>query len=699
MRIFAHLWCPEIIINKIINNTMKKLLLTLFALLPLSIMAQTVVNGGYTFTITRSGTTGTVAVSALNGESTSGISATITGKRNGTAEGFKDFTANYGANAACGVTMNTNLTQGTAQGCGSAEYILTISGLPEGTKVVGTAIATNAINGEGQKQATTNERTRQITITATNGTTTTTWVNAVESDLIKQTIAARASLYNLTDVLATNTYTDIEYLTGNGDLVISVFLPATNSSAGETSKGVYAALRTITLKTERPGQSLTPEQEAIKEKLSQSVVPGEQVGSDIKFYITADQKTVMTAAIASGATEEQIAAGKAVADALVEGSALRADKVYAIMSGATDVDHEYLKVQAAGGNIPYMMTHNTTPIADDAIATSTDYHWMISPAAEGNYVLYNIATHGVANSVKPATAQADHSWNVLIKNEGAAKGLVAISNISDLADTKMWRIRDTESAAEGYFMNVHDKGDAARGLRNSPGLAANPWAHWRIVYVADASAAQQSDLEYAESVMAGEKDVNLSIGTTGFATLYYGDRALALPTDAEVWYFMTSGDQIAGSKLEADDFIAAGEGMLIKGSASTAVTFPATTVSVDLHDGNMLKGTDVEQTVTASTGAKLYVLSYGSDNKVGFYLGGTDGSSFTNGAHKAYLEVGGTAEVRGFALDAILGGGSTTGIDAVLTASSTDKCFDLSGREVNMARKGLYIINGKKVVK
>ena len=688
-----------VIINKLINKKMKKLLLTLVALLPLGLMAQTVVEGGYAFTITRSGTAGTVAVSPLNGESTSGISATVTGKRNGTEEGFRNFTANYGANAACGVTMWTNLTKGTAQGAGSAEYILTISGVPEGTKVVGIAIATNAVDGNGYKQNVGNERIRQVTITAANGSASpTTLVDAVWSDLIKQSIAARASLYSLTDVLATNTYKDFEYETGSGDLVVSISLPATDASV-ENLKGVYAALRTVTLKTERTESPLTPEQEAIKVALAHAVAPGEQVGGTTRFYITAEQKAVMAAAIVAGATAEQIAAGKAVADALEEGTKLRADKVYAIMSGDAGVDREYLKVQAEGGAIPYMMTHNTTALADDELATSTDCHWMISEAAGGDYVLYSIATRGVANSVKPATQQADHSWNVLTQNEGAGKGLVAFSEIPDLDDDKMWRIRDTESAAEGYFMNVHYKDNANKGLRNTPGMAANTFAHWRIIYVADATEAQKNALAYAESVMAGEKDVVVPIGATGFATTYYGDRALAQPAGAEAWYFSRTADKIAGVLLATGELIGAGEGMLLKGTPNTSYTLPGTTLPAGLHEGNMLKGTDELSVVVAGVDSKLFVLSYNDENKVGFYLGGTDGTSFANGAHKAYLEVEGASEVRGFELDALLGGGVTTGIDAVLTKTSAGKCYDLSGREASTARKGLYIIDGKKVVK
>ena len=43
-------------------------------------------------------------------------------------------------------------------------------------------------------------------------------------------------------------------------------------------------------------------------------------------------------------------------------------------------------------------------------------------------------------------------------------------------------------------------------------------------------------------------------------------------------------------------------------------------------------------------------------------------------------------------------GSGTTGINAVLNGSATEQMYDLNGRKVNAAKKGIVIIGGKKVV-
>ena len=49
--------------------------------------------------------------------------------------------------------------------------------------------------------------------------------------------------------------------------------------------------------------------------------------------------------------------------------------------------------------------------------------------------------------------------------------------------------------------------------------------------------------------------------------------------------------------------------------------------------------------------------------------------------------------IRGFVLD------FPTGINTLPAADGTSQAYDLQGRRVNKASKGLYIINGKKVIK
>lgn len=89
-------------------------------------------------------------------------------------------------------------------------------------------------------------------------------------------------------------------------------------------------------------------------------------------------------------------------------------------------------------------------------------------------------------------------------------------------------------------------------------------------------------------------------------------------------------------------------------------------------------------------GNTIYTMQKPSDaDPLGFYkFTGTTMPGF-----KAYLPVPNNAPVRGFVFDP----GTTTGIDQMTTDEADQTVYDLSGRRVNRAGKGLYIINGKKV--
>lgn len=80
------------------------------------------------------------------------------------------------------------------------------------------------------------------------------------------------------------------------------------------------------------------------------------------------------------------------------------------------------------------------------------------------------------------------------------------------------------------------------------------------------------------------------------------------------------------------------------------------------------------------------------DNQVGFYS--YTGTNLTGFKARLSLAKEGT-NVRGFIFD----DGSTTGINAVGTSKTSDEnVYDLQGRRVSKATRGLYIIGGKKVL-
>ena len=90
-----------------------------------------------------------------------------------------------------------------------------------------------------------------------------------------------------------------------------------------------------------------------------------------------------------------------------------------------------------------------------------------------------------------------------------------------------------------------------------------------------------------------------------------------------------------------------------------------------------------------SNASNIYVLAKPEGYRVGFYL--WDSTKPLN-AGKVYLES--TSGARGF-----LPFDDATSIDDVKAETTADNiCYDLQGRRVTKAQKGLYIVNGKKVL-
>lgn len=140
-----------------------------------------------------------------------------------------------------------------------------------------------------------------------------------------------------------------------------------------------------------------------------------------------------------------------------------------------------------------------------------------------------------------------------------------------------------------------------------------------------------------------------------------------------------------------------GKGVVMKqamesSAPSTTITMTKTETAPDVdYSGSSLTGTMTS--ITNPSYGNIYVLNndtYG----VGFYKLQSDG---TIGANKAYLTYsgGGAAATRGYFLF-----DEATGIEMPTVEDNADAVvYDLQGRRVAQPTKGLYIVNGKKVIK
>ena len=190
--------------------------------------------------------------------------------------------------------------------------------------------------------------------------------------------------------------------------------------------------------------------------------------------------------------------------------------------------------------------------------------------------------------------------------------------------------------------------------------------------------------------------VDVPVSSALYAT-YYNSVPVVLPADVEAATVDgQSGDALTLNYRYAEgDVIPGGTAVLLKATAadSYTLTYVATDATA-APAGNLLYGSDVETTTTG--GDKYYALQYGTGAHaavLGFYWKAAGGAAFTSGAHKAWLALSDTP-ANFFSLD-----GEATGIKAIENSQLTiDNYYDLQGRRVAQPTKGLYIVNGKKVI-
>lgn len=149
-------------------------------------------------------------------------------------------------------------------------------------------------------------------------------------------------------------------------------------------------------------------------------------------------------------------------------------------------------------------------------------------------------------------------------------------------------------------------------------------------------------------------------------------------------------------------YIPAKTGVLLWTDKTSVEYYTVDNYAVDAlaADVNMLKPSVTAGAFEAETGYMYYKLAYGDwTNKtgLGFYWGADNGSAFYVKAGTAYLAVpeANTTGAKGFTLSC-----EATGIEGVnVNVENAKAIYNLNGQRVaSMAKPGLYIVNGKKMV-
>ena len=202
----------------------------------------------------------------------------------------------------------------------------------------------------------------------------------------------------------------------------------------------------------------------------------------------------------------------------------------------------------------------------------------------------------------------------------------------------------------------------------------------------------------------------VKIGPNGYTSYYLENENFEVPAGCTA-YIIKNVTQQGSTRFgkTTDVAIAAGSvipkqtGFILKGTAGSTVTYRANLTGVTEVDvtGNLLVGTAVEKEFNGA-GYKYYLFGKGAVGQGFYYQTGRDGNSIKLPAHRAGLKLSASGPDFAPAKELIFNSddATTTGVNNVQPAveKKNDVIYDLQGRRVTNPSRGIYIVNGKKVV-
>lgn len=270
-----------------------------------------------------------------------------------------------------------------------------------------------------------------------------------------------------------------------------------------------------------------------------------------------------------------------------------------------------------------------------------------------------------------------YCYNVCIGTKQGEKMAIKLDNNSNFREFDYTQKIGAELMAYGKYTEEYN---GTFGMKNEP----------TYLYIADPTQALAS--------------INVKT-TEGYATYYNDNLGVTIPEgiDAKCGVItdVNNGALTIDYRYAAGAEIPAGNAVLVKAGKAMQIPLIVSKHTKEVVAENMLKGQATTGKFTADPDYKYYKLAYNNYSTkegLGFYFGAENGGAFTVPAGMAYLAVPRSMAVKCFLLD-----GSATGIEGIeagQTAEAVKTVYTLDGRKVEAQKlpKGIYIVNGKKVI-
>lgn len=306
------------------------------------------------------------------------------------------------------------------------------------------------------------------------------------------------------------------------------------------------------------------------------------------------------------------------------------------------------------------------------------------------YGLKTIAGAGIASDPSTIIQLVETSETGVYKINAQGRGLYRPT-----ADNQPYLLTSEAGEGDDFLFKVQDAATGRVAIQDYTQGGSGNFLHegnWgvgtsAVVQWTETAGASQWFVEAVSADDALALTLNACTDGSYYATLNLPFGATIQGAKAYTAAYNADGSAISLTEL-ADGVVAANTPVVLVGSSESAMA----TVNADAAPSNVasiLTGTNFAITSWDASNLALGQV----DGKAGFYK--WSGSSLS--ANKAYLVP--STESAGLAFS--LGGTSTAIQSAISEAANASNAaiFDLSGRKVQKATKGFYIIGGKKVIK
>lgn len=192
----------------------------------------------------------------------------------------------------------------------------------------------------------------------------------------------------------------------------------------------------------------------------------------------------------------------------------------------------------------------------------------------------------------------------------------------------------------------------------------------------------------------------ITIGSTGYATLYYSGRAIKIPTGLTAYTMKVENGKIVKSRAYSEgETLPKATAVILRGKPGK-YNLDTSTKEGTTDNNNQLKGSDTKANTTGNDGYYFYMLANKDGEGVGFYWGAKNGAAFLNGEHKAYLAIPKTDTYGSAAKPCyVFAEDAATAIGKTNDNETKPASYTLDGRLCPRGAKGIVISNGRKTIR